>query len=85
MTPVASIPKILGNVTAEGGECPCRVKSSERLRPKAFMLIRTCPDLGFGMGRFSSLRASGPPDAWSTAARIVKDIALVGIWRGLGR
>jgi hypothetical protein len=41
------------------------------------MFMRTCPDLGFGMGRFSSLRASGPPGAWRTAARIVEGIALV--------
>ena len=42
------------------------------------MFMRTCPDLGLGMGRFSSLRASGPPGAWSTAARIVEGIALIG-------
>jgi hypothetical protein len=34
--------------------------------------------LGLGMGRFSSLRVSGPPGAWRTAARINEGIALIG-------
>lgn len=47
--PVASIPRIRGNCT---GLWPWRVKSSERLRPKALMRMRTWPGWGMGMGRF---------------------------------
>lgn len=47
--PVASIPRIRGNCT---GLWPWRVKSSERLRPKALMRMRTWPGWGTGMGRF---------------------------------
>ena len=67
--PVASMPRMRGKGTL--GDKPWRVKSSDRLSPKALMLMRTWPALGVGIGRCSSLRTSGPPGVWMTAAFIV--------------
>ena len=64
------MPRTRGKRTA-APESPLRVKSSERLRPKAFTRMRTWPGEGVGIGRVSSLRTSGPPGAWITTAFIV--------------
>ena len=53
------------------GECPCRVKSSERLRPNAFTRIRTHPGAGRGTGSCSILSTSGAPGSRMTAAFMV--------------
>ena len=64
------MPRTRGKGT-EAPERPWRVKSSERFRPQAFTRIRTWPGEGVGMGRVSSLRTSGPPGPWITAAFMV--------------
>jgi hypothetical protein len=48
-----------GNFTP--GEWPCRVNISERLIPKAFTRINTCPACGVGIGMRSTFRTPGPP------------------------
>ena len=40
-------------------------------RPKALTRIRTCSFVGFGTGRVSRRRTSGPPASCTTAAFIV--------------
>lgn len=67
--PVASMPRMRGNVTP--GEWPCRVNISERLSPNAWIRISTSPAWGTGMGRCSRVRLEGPPGVCRIAARMV--------------
>jgi hypothetical protein len=55
--PQASTQRTRGNLAL--GESPWRVKSPERLRPKAFTRMRTQPGLWVGIDHGSSLRTSG--------------------------
>ena len=71
-SPVASIPSTRGKVTPSAR--PSRVCSSDRLRPEARTRIRTHPGAGTGIGIDRTTRASGPPGAARTAARIVAGI-----------
>ena len=64
--PTASIPRIRGRVTE--GEWPCRVNSSERLRPKARTLISTQPGFDCGTGRSWTVKTSGGPGRSMTTA-----------------
>ena len=77
--PTASMPSTRGNSTP--GEWPCRVKSSERLRPNAFTRMRTHPPVGLGTESSSILSTSGAPGSRMTAAFMVLiATSLSGLW-----
>ncbi len=70
--PCKGVAREAGNdVVCYCSQHPRRVKSSERLRPKALTWIRTWPFAGVGIGRVSSLRDSGGPGSWRTTALMV--------------
>lgn len=71
MVPTHSMPRMRGKATL--GECPWRVKSSERLRPKAWMRMRIWLEVGVGMGTVVRCRAEGGPGEESSAQRMVEE------------
>ena len=75
------MPRMRGNLTP--GEWPWRVKSSERLRPKALTRMRTSPGFGRGNGEVLDLEDLGAAGlggslllSWSPCPFPL----LVGVW-----
>lgn len=67
--PTHSIPNTRGSCTP--GEWPWRVKSSERLRPKAWTFNKMWFSGGGWIGRVWTVRTEGGPGFVITTARIV--------------
>src|SRR5262249_5844714 len=58
------------DLSAISGQLPSRLWTSAWFRPKAFTSMTTCPASGWGSGRSSIARTSGPPYRLITIARM---------------